>query len=338
VFVIGVDPHKGSHTAAALDHDEQMVGEVRVRADRSQHYRLLAWAEGFSPRTWAVEGATGTGALLAQQLVAAGEIVLDVPPTLSARVRLLDSGSTDKADPHDARAAAVVAMRHPRLRSVAAEDHVAILRLLAKRHHDLIASRTQAIGRLHTVLCLLVAGGLTKNLSAARAGTELRKLRPSDAVAVERKRLAMELLADVRRVDKELVGLRARIVAAVAASGISVLDVYGVGPIVAAYLVGYTGDVCRFPSAGHYARYNGTAPIEASSGPRKRHRLNPRGNRQLNHAIHMIAVTQVRNETAGRAYYLRRQAEGKSRKEAMRALKRRLSDVVYRQLRADAGQ
>jgi transposase len=232
----------------------------------------------------------------------------------------------------------VVALRHPRLRVVAVEDHVAILRLMAKRHHDLIASRTQAIGRLHTVLCLLIAGGLTKNLSAGRAGTELRKLRPTDAVAVERKRLAMELLADVRRVDRELVELRARIVAAVAASGTSLLDVYGVGPIVAAHLLGYTGDVARFPSAGHYARYNGTAPIEASSGPHKRHRLNPRGNRQLNHAIHIIAVTQVRNDTPGRAYYLRRQAEGKSRKEAMRALKRRLSDVVYRHLLADTAR
>lgn len=338
MFVIGVDPHKGSHTAAALDRDERIVGELRVRADRSQHQRLLAWAEEFSPRTWAVEGATGTGALLAQQLVAAGEIVLDVPPTLSARARLLDSGSTDKTDPHDARSAAVVALRHRQLRVVAADDHVAILRLLAKRHHDLTGLRTQAIGRLHTVLCLLMAGGMPRKLSAARAATELRKLRPTDVVAIERRRLAVELVADVRRLDNELVELRARIVAAVAASGTSLLEVYGVGPIVAAHLIGYTGDVSRFASAGHYARYNGTAPIEASSGPNKRHRLNPRGNRQLNHAVHMIAVTQVRNDTAGRAYYLRRQAEGKSRKEAMRALKRRLSDVVYRQLRADAAR
>ena len=99
---------------------------------------------------------------------------------------------------------------------------------------------------------------------------------------------------------------------------------------------GYSGDICRFPSAGHYARYNATAPIEASSGPVIRHRLNPRGNRQLNHAIHMIAVTQVRNDTPGRAYYLRKQAEGHSRKEAMRALKRRISDAVYGHLVIDS--
>jgi len=150
--------------------------------------------------------------------------------------------------------------------------------------------------------------------------------------------MATDLVADVRRLDRELVELRARMVVAVAASGTSLLDVYGVGPIVAAYLIGYTGDISQFPSAGHFARYNGTAPIEASSGPKKRHPLNPRANRQLNHAIDMIAVTQVRNDTVGRAYYLRRQAEGKSRKEAMRALKRRLSDVVYRSMLEDAAR
>jgi transposase len=337
VFIIGVDPHKGSHTAAAVDGDEHTIAELRVRADRSQHERLLAWAAPFGPRIWAVEGATGTGALLAQQLVAAGEVVLDVPPTLSARARLLDSGSIDKTDPHDARSAAIVALRHPRLRVVAAEDHVAVLRLLAKRHHDLTALRTQAVCRLHTVLCLLSPGGAAKRLSADRAGGELRRLRATDAVALERKRLAVELLVDVRRLDKDLVELRRRITVAVTASGTGVTDVYGVGPVVAAYAIGYSGDIVRFPTAGHYARYNGTAPIEASSGPKQRHRLNPRGNRQLNHVMHMIAVTQVRNDTPGRTYYLRKQAEGKSRKEAMRALKRRISDVVYRQLRVDAG-
>ena len=110
---------------------------------------------------------------------------------------------------------------------------------------------------------------------------------------------------------------------------------FGVGPVLAAYLIGYSGDVRRFPTVGHYARYNGTAPIEASSGPRVRHRLNPRGNRQLNHAIHIAAVTPIAHDTPGRSYYLRKQAEGKTRKEALRALKRRISDAIYRQLLAD---
>jgi transposase len=336
VFVIGIDPHKGSHTAAVLDRDEQLVGELRVRASSVQRDELLAFASRFEPRCWAIEGAAGTGAFLAQQLVAAGETVLDVPPTLSARVRLLDNGRVDKTDAHDARSAAVVALRHSRLRLVGFEDHSAVLRLLAKRHHDLVAHRTRAVCRLHTVLCLLVAGGVPKRLSATRAASELRRVRPTDTIGIERRRVAGELLSEVRRADRDLIELNARFVVAVTASSTTVTDVVGVGPIMAAYLIGYSGDIRRFPTAGHYARYNATAPIEASSGTRVRHRLNPRGNRQLNHALHIAAVTQVGHDTPGRAYYLRKQAEGKTRKEALRALKRRISDAVYRQLLADA--
>jgi transposase len=335
VFVIGIDPHKGSHSAAVLDESEQLVGELRVRAGRRQREELVEFAARFEPRCWAIEGASGTGALLAQQLVAAGETVLDVPPTLSARARLLDAGRVDKTDAHDARAAAVVALRHSKLRTVVREDHTALLRLLAKRHHDLVAHRTRAICRLHTVLCLLVAGGLPRRLSATRAAAELRRIRPADAVGIERRRLAVELLGEVRDADHDLAELKARIVSAVDASSTTVTEVFGIGPVLAAYLLGYSGDVRRFPTAGHYARYNATAPIEASSGPRVRHRLNPRGNRQLNHAIHIAAVTQIAHDTPGRAYYLRKQAEGKTKKEALRALKRRISDAVYRQLLAD---
>jgi transposase len=332
MFVIGIDPHRGSHTAAVLDHREEVIDELRVVADRHQRDELLGWAESFMPRVWAVEGATGTGALLAQQLVAAGEDVVDVPPTLSARVRLLDSGRTDKTDSHDARSAAVVALRHQGLRSVRVEDHVAVLRLLAKRRHDLAAARTRAVCRLHTTLCHLAEGHFPKRMRATQATAILARIRPTDRVSVERKALARDLLAEVRRVDRDLEQLLERIKAAVTASGSTITELYGVGPVVACYLIGHTGDIARFPSAGHYARYNGTAPIEASSGRTIRHRLNPRGNRQLNHALHMAAVTQVRNDTPGRAYYLRKQAEGHSRREAMRALKRRISNTVYHQL------
>jgi transposase len=318
VFVIGIDPHKGSHTAAVLDEHETLMSEVRLRASGRQRDELLRFAAPFEPRCWAIEGATGTGALLAQQLVAAGEVVLDVPPTLSARARLLDSARIDKTDVHDARAAAVVALRHSQLRTVALEDHSAVLRLLAKRHHDLVAHRTRVVCRLHTVLCLLVAGGVPRQLSAARAAAELRRIRPDTQIGCERRRLAHELLTEVRAADRDLVALKARIASAVGASSTTVTDVFGVGSIMAAYLIGYSGDVRRFPTAGHYARYNGTAPIEASSGPRVRHRLTP-----------------LRNDTPGRAYYLRKQAEGKTKKEALRALKRRISDAVYRQLLAD---
>jgi transposase len=335
VFIIGIDPHKGSHTAAVIDRDEQVVGEVAVQADRRQRDRLLRWAAPFEPRLWAVEGATGHGALLAQQLVACGETVVDVPAALSARARLLDAGRKDKTDAHDARSAAIVALRHRNLRSVELEDHRQVLRLLARRHHQLVAARTRAICRLHAVLCEMIEGGLSKNLSAKRASNELRKIRPNDQVGIERKRIAVEFLDEVRRTDRALAELHERINDAVKASRTSVTDVFGVGPIVACYLIGYSGDVRRFPTAGHYARYNATAPIEASSGPKVRHRLNPNGNRQLNHAIHIAALGQISHDSPGRVYYLAKQVDGKSRKEAMRCLKRRISDAVYRQLRAD---
>jgi transposase len=183
---------------------------------------------------------------------------------------------------------------------------------------------------------LLLEGHLPRRLRADRAARILAGIHPTTAIDVERKLLARDLLAEVRRLDRQLADHLVRIRDAVDASGTTLTALHGVGPIVAAYLLGYSGHIGRVPSAGHYARYNATAPIEASSGPVVRHRLNPRGNRQLNHALHMIAVTQVRNDTPGRAYYLRKQTEGHSRKEAMRALKRRISDAVYRQLVTDS--
>jgi transposase len=195
VFIIGIDPHKGSHTAVAIDGDERLVGELLVTADRRQRERLLGWAAEFEPRVWAVEGATGHGALLSQQLVGAGEMVLDVPAALSARSRLLDSGHKDKTDAHDARSAAIVALRNRNLRSVVLEDHRQILRLLARRHHQLVAARTRAVCRLHAVLCELVEGGLSKNLSAKRAVSELRAVRPADAIGIERKLIATPIAA-----------------------------------------------------------------------------------------------------------------------------------------------
>lgn len=185
------------------------------------------------------------------------------------------------------------------------------------------------------MLCELVEGGLSKNLSVKRAAIELRKIRPADAIAIERKGLAVEFLDEVRRHDRALHDLEHRITSAVNAAHTNVTLIFGVGPIVACYLIGYSGDISRFPSSGHYARYNATAPIEASSGPRVRHRLNPNGNRQLNHAIHIAALGQISHDTPGRAYYLQKQTEGKSRKEALRCLKRRISDAVYQQLRTE---
>jgi transposase len=334
--VIGIDPHKATHAAVAIDSDEHLLGRLELQADGGQVHRLLAWAAPLGEeRTWAIESADGLGKLLSQQLLAAGEHVVDVPPTLSARVRLLGSAKAGKNDANDALSTAIAGLRHCGLRAVRAEDHSTVLRLLVSRYDDLISLRTQAACRLHAVLRELVAGGAPLRLSADRAAKLLRAVRPVTAVELERKRIAVELLGDVRRLDRDLTGIKSRIRDAVEASATTLVELHGVGPIVAGLILAYVRDPARFPTAAQFASYNGTAPIEASSGPRKRHRLNPRGNRKLNHAIHLIAVTQIRHDTPGRVYYDHKLADGKTKKEALRALKRRISDAVWRQLQID---
>ena len=334
--MIGIDPHKGSHAAAAVDESEVALAEVEVRATRRQTTELLGWADQFPTRSWAIESANGHGYLLAQQLVAAGEHVVDVPSAQAARVRVLDSTRSQKNDPNDARSVAIVALRQPGLRVVSVEDHVAVLRMLGRRHKQLASLKTQAASRLHAELATLTPGGLGKEMVVRQASELLRRIRPVSMVEAERKRIAHQHLAEVRRLEKELKSSKARLKVAVEAAGTTLTDIYGVGPVVAGLLIGYTGDVSRFPTRHHYATYNGTAPIDASSGQHQRHRLNPRGNRMLNHALHLIAITQLRYpDTEGRQFYERKLEEGKTRKEAIRVLKRRLSNVVYRHLIAD---
>ena len=335
--IIGVDPHKATHTAAAIDDHETVLGELRVRSAAGQVQRLVGWAESFGDRIWAVEGAGGMGYLLAQQLVAAGESVVDVQPKLAARVRLLASGNTNKNDPNDARCVAIAALRSPAPKVVVAEDHAAVMKVWAKRHRDLGRHRTAIVCRLHAVLCELVPGGIAGEITAGQATKLLDRIDPREAIETARHELALELVEDLVRIDSQMGATKKRITAAVTASQTTTTDIFGVGPIVAAIVIGDTGDIARFATRDNFAAYNGTAPIEVSSGPRKIYRLSRRGNRRINHAIHMVAVTQIRHRhSTGRAYYDRKIAEGKTGKEAIRALKRRISDALYRQLQLDA--
>ena len=161
--VIGIDPHKASHTAVAIDEAEDELSSVKVRATRRQVDQLVTWAEPFEKRTWAIESAGGLGYLLAQQLVARGEDVLDVPATLASRIRVLATGRSNKNDPNDARSVAIAAFRAPNLRSVQPADHSEVLRLLAKRNMDLGSQRTRVICRLHALLAELAPGGIARN-------------------------------------------------------------------------------------------------------------------------------------------------------------------------------
>jgi transposase len=191
--MIGIDPHKGSHTAAAISPAEESLGQLQVRASAAQADRLLTWAKAWPERTWAVEGAEGLGHLLAQQLLSAGERVLDVPPKLAARVRLLATGDINKNDPNDARSVAVAARRSADVREARRDDHAAVLKVWSKRYRDLGLARNQVACRLHQVLCELIPGGVSGEITAGQAGQVLASITPADAVAAARWELAAEL-------------------------------------------------------------------------------------------------------------------------------------------------
>jgi transposase len=336
--LIGVDPHKASVAVAAVDED---LGELLERAafpqNRAGLRSLERWASRFPERRWAVENAGGLGRHLAVRLAAAGESVVDVPPKLSARVRVLSTGNARKNDGVDALATALAASRNVRLAAVDPEAASEALRLLSERREDLVGERTRALNRLHALLRDLLPGGVAGTLSADRAARILRGIRAQGGASVRlRRRLASEVLRDVRTLDRKIADLNGRIEAEVEASGTTLTEIFGIGPILAARIIGTVGDVARFPTKAHFASYSGTAPLEASSGEVVRHRLSLAGNRKLNYALHMVAVCQARSDARGGTYYRKKMAEGKSRKEALRCLKRRVSDAVFRSLLADS--
>jgi transposase len=335
VITIGVDPHKSSHTAVAVDETGRVLGERRVPADKATLRRLRRWAERWPERTWAIEGANGLGHLLAQQLVTAGEVVVDVPATLAARARQLDRGHGRKTDGIDAHSVASVAQHHPDLRRVVREDHSGVLRLLSDRRDELAAERRRVVNRLHRLLRDLHPGGAPTELSAETASRLLGRTRPRGPADAERKRVARQLLADLRRLDRALADNRSRCAAAVAASGTTLTTIFGISDVLAAKILGHTADVSRFSSADRFASYSGTAPIEVSSGEVTRHRLSRGGNRSLNNALHLAARVQIMHPGPGRDHYGRKLADRKSSSEALRSLKRQLAKVVYRHMVAD---
>jgi transposase len=203
--------------------------------------------------------------------------VLDVQPKLGARVRLLATGATNKNDPNVARSVAIAALRSAAPREVTADDHTAVLKLWSKRGRDLGRTRTPVACRLHAVLCELVPGGISKEITAGQASRALESIKPSGAVALARHELAAEFLEDLRRIDAQMRDTKKRLAVVVRASGTTTTEIFGVGPVIAATVIGCVADVSRFGSRDHFAAYNGTAPIEVSSGNRKIYRLSRRG-------------------------------------------------------------
>jgi transposase len=336
--IIGVDPHKRSATIEVINEREHTLGQGRFGTDSDGYKAMLAAGRRYKDRQWAVEGCNGIGRHVAQRLVADGETVLDVPAKLSAQARVFATGQGRKTDPVDARSVAVVALRAPALRRVQVDDATVALRLLVDRRDQFGRARTETVSRLHHLLLELVPGGAKKDLSAQQARALLATVRPRDVVGKTRRRLASELIQELVVIDKKIKTAKQELAELVASTGSRLLRLHGIGPSGAARLLGDIGDIRRFTSRAHFASWNGTAPIDASSGDNNRHRLSRAGNRRINRTLHIMAIVQLRHDTEGRRYYRRKLAAGKTPMEAIRALKRRLSDVVYRQMLADAKQ
>jgi transposase len=334
--VIAVDPHKASWTAAAVDGSLQPMATVRVPVSRDGYRALRRFACRWRHAGWAIEGAGGLGAPLTARLKADGIEVLDVPAKLAARVRLLSTGHGRKNDDADAVSVGIAALTSRTLNAAQIDAATTALRAVVDHRDDLVKTRTQTVNRLHVVLTRLVPAGAGRHLSADHAAELLRGVRPRDVAGKTLRGLAMDLVGEVRQLDRRITKAANDIETAVTASGTTLTDVYGLGAVTAGKILGRIGDIGRFRSAAAFASYTGTAPIEVSSGDVVRHRLSRAGDRQLNFCLHVMAITQVRQDTPGRAYYLSKRSKGKSHNEAMRCLKRRLSDLVYRRLIRDA--
>jgi transposase len=337
VVIIGIDPHKRTHTASALDPDShRVVASLQVEASLAGYRQLQRWAARFASRRWAVENARGLGRHLVQWLIARGEQVHDVPCTATARVRELSRGGRRKNDVIDAAAAASVAALSGDARPVVGEDVCTALALLDERRTNLVAQRTRLVNQLHALLRDLVPGGADTDLTPAHATRVLAGVRPVGTAEITRKLVARELVGEIRDIDARLKKLTALIGEKVAEHGSRLPQVDGIGPVIAARLIGRTGRASRFVSSSAFASYAGVAPVEVASGERARHRLPRGGDRQLNYALHIVALTQVRmRASTGRGYYDRKISEGKTHNEAMRCLKRRLADHVWRIMTAD---
>jgi transposase len=334
--IIGVDPHKLSVTIEARDNREILRATGRFDTDTRSYRQLLKVARQWPQRIWAVEGANGIGRPLAQRLLADGERVLDVPAKLAARARVFDTGQGRKTDAADAHAIVMVALRDKGLRELRIDPELAVLRMLCDRRDELSRARAQALNRLHRLFLGLLAGGAPAKKSASQYKALLATVRPRDLAGKTCRRMAAEELEDLERLDVKLKAMKAELKAAVQATGSHLMDIHGIGPAGAARILADVGDITRFPSRSHFASWNGTAPIDASSGQHTRHRLSRAGNRRINHVLYIAGIVQLRNDTPGRAYYRRKLQQSKTSMEAMRCLRRRLSDAVYRQLVTDA--
>ena len=333
--IIGMDPHKRSATIEVIDERGRVLTSSRFATDTAGYKAMLTEGRRFPERVWAVEGCNGIGKHLAHRLVHDGETVLDVPAKLSAQVRVFATGNGRKTDPVDAHSVALVALHAPNLVRVEVDDELLVMGMLADRRDELGRARTQTVNRLHRLLLELFPGGAKQFLSAQQARGLIATIKPRDLPGKTRRRLAVELIGELEAIDRKIKAIKKELAAVVIARGSTLLELPGIGPSSAARLLADVGDIHRFADRDRFASWNGTAPLDASSGNQQRHRLSRAGNRRINRALHIMAIVQLRHATEGRAYYDRRKAGGMPSMMAMRAFKRRLSNVVYARMLDD---
>lgn len=334
---IGIDPHKRTHTAVAIDDRGHTLDELRIDASRAQVDTMLAWAQRFPDRRWAIEGAGGLGRQLALGLVSADEHVVDVPSILSARIRTLN-GTPHKTDAHDARSVALAGRHRPDLKQVRRDEAIEEIGLLLTRRDQLVAMRKRLLCWMHDQLVLVVPGGAKRKLTAPKVAKLLRKIpkNSGDAITNRRRELVVTLLGELRQVDRKISRINKELEAAVDAHGTTLRTITGIGTVGAATLLSVVGDPTRFPSEAKFASFAGVSPLEASSGNTRRHRVDLGGNRRVKGVLHTAAIAQISRRTEGRAYYERKLAQGFTRREALRCLKRQIASRVWRTMSRDA--
>ena len=340
MMVIGVDTHKSSHALAAVSADTGMLGgEREIAASQDGHRQALSWARSLGEeRVWAIEDCRHVSGRLERALIAAGERVLRVAPKMMGVSRRSER-EPGKSDQIDARAVARAVLREgaDRFPTAFLDERALEIRLLSDHRSDLIAERTRQINRLrwHLVdICPdLEASIPARQLDSVSMLERIaRRLRSQKRTA--RVRVALELLASIRSISSKANAIERELCSLIGDYRPALLAERGLGVLTAATLIGRVAGAERFPTDAHFARQAGVAPVPVSSGRKDRHRLDRGGDRQLNRALHVIAITRARIDPATRAYLQRKRAEGKTNREALRCLKRHLARLVHRLLSA----
>lgn len=334
MVVIGIDAHKRTHTAAIADELGRQLATRTIGTTSGDHLALLRWAQQHAEdRIWAIEDCRHMTRRLERDLIAAGETVVRIPPKLMAHAR--DAARTyGKSDPIDALAIARAALREPGLPQARLDGPEREIRLLVDHREDLVAERTRIISRLRWHLHEIDPGWTAPTkLDRTSAYDKIDKHLETRTGTVAR--LARRLIGHCRVLTAEINELGEEITKLVTVQAPTLLAIHGCGPLSAAKIIGETAGVTRFRTKDAFARHNGSAPLPVWSSNKARHRLSRTGNRQLNAALHRIAMTQARSHPEARALLARRKESGDGGMEALRVLKRRLSDVVYRAMVTD---